>query len=290
MPDGRIPEGVWLHAAARKFIEATATQSAEHIKPFHSYFSLRLVLEGGFLPEEVIPRPPLSPRYWDGSWSLTFDSDTSDSRELVVLGGMKSKRIDVVVKKEGIGPVLAISVKGTKNAFRNLVNRAEEAIGDCANIHLMYPGLVYGFAHFLQATKASKPDVKPNDIALDGNGEPVPAIKAYGNGLEGLTSRRFIRNDYARYEAVGLALINPDMSKVHSPILSLFPPAESPLTLEKFFPMLYQTYDLRYPMTYTDPSLGHLARVEWVSESPVLQALKRKKNWAKLLGYKPRTA
>ncbi len=54
-----------------------------------------------------------------------------------MLGALKSKRIDIVVAKDKIGPLLSISVKGTSKAFRNLVNRTEEAIGDCANIHVM---------------------------------------------------------------------------------------------------------------------------------------------------------
>jgi hypothetical protein len=58
---------------------------------------------------------------------------------------MKSKNIDVVTSMRGIGPVLAISCKGTVGAHRNLTNRMEEAIGDCTNIHAAYPALVYGF-------------------------------------------------------------------------------------------------------------------------------------------------
>lgn len=37
---------------------AGATQSQQHIKPLHYYVACRLVLEGGFLPEEITPRPP----------------------------------------------------------------------------------------------------------------------------------------------------------------------------------------------------------------------------------------
>src|SRR6266511_4250491 len=54
--------------------------------------------------------------------------------------GLKSKAVDVVVTKEANGPVLAISVKGTGNAFWNLTNRMEEAIGDSANLHITHPG------------------------------------------------------------------------------------------------------------------------------------------------------
>ncbi|MGH7206605.1 MAG: hypothetical protein ACREI2_10400 [Nitrospiraceae bacterium] len=290
MTESSVPPDVWLHTSAKRFTEVAATQGAEHIKPLHNYFALRLVIEGGFLPDEVSPSPPLSAEYRGGAWFLTFDQSRSSERELVVLGGLKSKRVDVVVSKDGVGPVLAISIKGTRNAFRNLVNRAEEAIGDSANLHLMYPGLVYGFAHFLQATRAGTGRFKPNDIALDKNGDVVPAIRAYANGLEGLAGRRFLRNEYARYEAVSLALIHPSFTENESPLLVGFPSAESPIKIEKFFPTLYQTYDLRFPLTYTDPSLKHLARVEWSADSPALEALKRQKNYAKLLGYRTRVS
>ena len=34
------------------------TQSARHIKPLHWYIACRLVIEGGFRPEDITPRPP----------------------------------------------------------------------------------------------------------------------------------------------------------------------------------------------------------------------------------------
>ena len=58
-----------------------------------------------------------------------------------MLGGLKTKDVDVVVSKPGIGPCVAVSIKGTLNAFRNLTNRMEEAVGDCTNLHISYPNL-----------------------------------------------------------------------------------------------------------------------------------------------------
>ena len=40
---------------------AGPTQSQQHIKPLHEYVTARLVLEGGFAPDELRPRPPLRP-------------------------------------------------------------------------------------------------------------------------------------------------------------------------------------------------------------------------------------
>ena len=155
-----IPEEITLSRAAASFIAATSTESGEHIRPLHRYLGIRLVIEGGFLPEELSPTPPLKSEYRDGAWHLSFNPTAESRKEQIVLGAFKSKRIDIVVAKEGIGPLLAISVKGTSKAFRNLVNRTEEAIGDCANIHIMYPGLVYGFVHFLRGTDHDGPETR----------------------------------------------------------------------------------------------------------------------------------
>src|ERR1035438_9159399 len=46
--------------ALREFAEFSGlTQSALHIKPLHWYIACRLVIEGGFLPSDITPRPPL---------------------------------------------------------------------------------------------------------------------------------------------------------------------------------------------------------------------------------------
>ncbi|MBI3014929.1 MAG: hypothetical protein HYY65_07725 [Candidatus Tectomicrobia bacterium] len=289
MPELKVPADVLLGNAARAFSQAISTESAEHIKPFHRYLAMRFVIEGGFHPTDIRPRPPLMANFRDGNWYLSFEPDVEDEREQIVLGALKSKRIDLVVSKEGIGPVLAVSVKGTIRAFRNLVNRTEEAIGDCANIHIMYPGLVYGFVHFLKATDPNDRELKPNDKSVDPNGDAVPAIKAYAKILEGLAGRRLVRNDYARYEGVGLALVKTKTGKRENPLLAVFPTPESPLTLNACFAALYQTYDLRFPYTYTDPILKHLIRAEWHADSPALAGLRKMEATGEPLGYSART-
>ena len=35
------------------------TQNQQHIKPLHDYVTSRLVLEGGFHPDQLVPHPPL---------------------------------------------------------------------------------------------------------------------------------------------------------------------------------------------------------------------------------------
>ena len=289
MPESVIPSEVFLSAAARAFVESTSTASAEHIKPLHRYLGIRLVMESGFLPEDITPSPPLRYQLRNGRRYLAFAPDAADSRERVVLGGLKSKRIDLVVAKKDIGPVLAVSVKGTGRAFRNLVNRTEEAIGDCANIHMMFPGLVYGFIHFLKAADPSDRSLRPNDISLDSRGNVLPAIQAYAKILRRLAARKLVRNDHARYEATGLVLLSSKNSKRQSVVVESFPPEHDPLRLTSFLATLYEVYDQRFPYTYTDPALKHLARVEWHPDSPAISGLGRSKHPDLAIGYLPRT-
>ena len=121
-----------------------ATQSQAHIKPLHWYVACRLVIEGEFMPEEITPRPPFNVEKRLG-WRLSYDPAVAEGGERTVLGGLKTKNVDVVVTKEGIGPVMAVSCKGAIGAFRNLTNRMEEAVGDCTNLHITYPAMATGF-------------------------------------------------------------------------------------------------------------------------------------------------
>jgi hypothetical protein len=161
------------------------TQSAGHIRPLHWYVACRLVLEGGFDPDHIRPRPPFiiraSKRY--GLPFLQFDAATATGGEAAILGGLKTKNVDVVVTRPGIGPVLAVSCKGTTGAFRNLTNRMEELIGDCTNLHISYPALVLGYLHLLRANRrvgevvdliegddsasASDDDAETDEVSLD---------------------------------------------------------------------------------------------------------------------------
>ena len=246
---------------------------------------MRLVIEGGFLPEEVSPHPPLRVEKFKGKDALVFDASVENEREETVLGGLKSKDVDVVVAKPGVGPVVAISVKGSLGAFRNLTNRMEEAIGDATNIHLMYPGLVYCFFHVLKANRAGSEGIGANDIAMDADGFVVASIQRYHDVLLGLTGRRLIRDEFSRYETVSLALVDPlagptgitDRDSVLKCCV---------LRAERFFPALLQTYDLRYP--YTAPSVSRLVRRCWSPNSPAFQAVGDSEQWLQLCGYQPR--
>lgn len=287
MADSLIPRFLKLGLALKEFVTAASTQGQQHIKPLHKYVSLRLVLEGGFRPEEVTPRPPLELEVRHGRHCLRFDPGVEDDHEHTVLGGLKSKIVDVVVCKEGVGPVVVVSVKGTGNAFRNLTNRMEEAIGDSTNVHIMYPGLVYGFLHLLKANHEGQKDLAANDVSVTAAGEAVPAVRRYHDVLLGLAGRRLIRDDYTRYEAVALAMVE-STGKCKGKVLDTFPPPDSPLLLSRFFDTLYAVYDLRFP--FVAASVAGLRRLEWDSGSPAFAAIGAPEAMANELGYALRIA
>lgn len=258
------------------------TQSQQHIKPLHWYVACRLVVEGGFHPDNITPHPPFSIERQKNKYKLIYNPKVATGSEATVLGGLKTKNVDVVVSKEGLGPVLAVSCKGMTGAFRNLTNRMEETIGECTNLHITYPALVFGYMFVIRAnretedivsnvsTESASParQLAANDIAIQKGGEPVESIIRFQAALRELTGRRAIRNDVSRYEAVTLAMVDLANGKIGS-VLSNFPSADSPLRLEQFFKALYLRYDERY--VYSAPDLKSVTRrLEWESNSPAL--------------------
>lgn len=307
------------------------TQSARHIKPLHWYVACRLVIEGGFDPDDITPRPP----FWVESKKiqkkkglrriLHYDPAKGDSGEQVILGGLKTKNVDVVVNKNTLGPVLAVSCKGVTKAFRNLTNRMEETIGECTNLHITYPAMVIGYFAILRANRtiedaleaadldeedsvtaadpAPEPDVlelpafsgsvesiKENDIAVFEDGSIAEGIVRFHAALREMTSRRGLRDEISRYEAMAMALVEPRDPNSGS-VLSSFPPSDSPLHLDNFFRTLYQRYEERF--VYGAPLLkdrGITTRFEWDPKSPVfLRDSPDAQEWP-LLDYNPRLA
>lgn len=272
----------WLdiRQALRVFAEAEGTQSAEHIKPLHWYVACRLVIEGGFHPDEIRPRPPFDAAKKAGKWILEHNPESATGGEQTVFGGLKTKNVDVVVTKHDVGPVIAVSIKGTFKAFRNLTNRMEEAVGDCSNLHIAYPALVYGFLHVLRGNRQDK-DAERNDTAILANGNVVDSIARYHDVLARLTGRADLRNEVSKYEAVAISMINPYEPDIGL-IVQSFPDSSSALLVDRFFPTLYRQYDLRF--VYAAPSLaGTTRRVEWDPESPALADMLER-------DYEPRVA
>src|SRR5437764_12441716 len=120
MAKTKLPSYLALTPALKVFVTNLAWQSQGHIKPLHQHFALRLVLEGGFMPDEVTPHPPLQVDTVKGEDVLLFDPSAENETEQVILGGLKTKNVDVVVNKLNVGPVIGTSVKGTLHAFRDL--------------------------------------------------------------------------------------------------------------------------------------------------------------------------
>lgn len=265
------------------------TQSANHIKPLHWYVACRLVIEGGFDPDDITPRPPFRVQLRSGKAPLLhFDPALGKGGERTILGGLKTKNVDVVVTREGIGPVLAVSCKGVTGAFRNLTNRMEETIGECTNLHITYPALVLGYLVLLRANRlaeaalehaaevregeegvAPKKELAANDIAIAEGGGPVASIIRFHNALRELVGRRGIRNDVSRYEAIGFGLVEMEGASKSS-LLASFPDEESPLNLSGFFDTLYLRYDERFVTSAPDLA-SKTRRLEWDPASPGLQ-------------------
>jgi hypothetical protein len=182
-------------------------------------------------------------------------------------GGLKTKNVDVVVATQELGPCLAVSVKGSLNAFRNLTNRMEEAVGDCTNLHIAYPALVYGFLHIIKANREGG-QIKRNDIAVNTDGTISENIQRYHDTMTRLTGRLDIRNQASRYEAVALALVDT-LAPNRGELFQAYPPPESVLSFAQFFPALYRVYDLRF--VYAAPALkAKTQRLEWAADSPAL--------------------
>jgi hypothetical protein len=272
------------------------TQSAGHIKPLHWYVACRLVVEGGFDPDDIKPRPPFeigSKRA--GLPLLEFDEVSARGGEATVLGGLKTKSVDVVVTRDGIGPVLAVSCKGTTGAFRNLTNRMEELIGDCTNLHISYPTLVLGYLHLLRANRrvgevvdviepgedgskeedargqdeARRRQLSDNDMAFDSKGDVTSEIKRFEIAVSRLAGRSGIRDDLTRYESIGLGLIESEQKRLGD-IVAHYPDPSRGLNIDGFFDRLYAQYDERF--IYGAPKLETVTRrLQWSPDSPALK-------------------
>lgn len=272
---GAVCQWLSLEEALHHFATSDGpTQSQQHIKPLHWYVASRLVLEGGFHPDEVTPRPPFAVQRKNNRNELTFDPGSASGGERTILGGLKTKNVDVVVTKEGIGPVLAVSCKGMTRAFRNLTNRMEETIGECTNLHITYPAMVFGYMFVVRANRplteaaaeladgnATARQLAANDMAILEGGMPIESIVRFHAAMRELTGRRGIRDDVSRYEAVAIAMIEPTGENAGS-VLGDFPAEDSPLRIDRFFQTLYLRYDERY-----------------VFGAPDLQATTRRKAW-----------
>jgi hypothetical protein len=311
--DASVCQWISGREALKRFAtHAGGVQSASHIKPLHWYIACRLVLEGGFHPDQITPRPPFEVtqvgRGRGLRHRLSYDPAKGGTGEQVILGGLKTKNVDVVVTNPRLGPVLAVSCKGTTGAFRNLTNRMEETIGECTNLHITYPAMVIGYYSLLRGNRTvqdaleapeiedsanlSEPrqpiatalpvvdgtsvpasvavQIRMNDIAIQETGLPTDGIVRFHQALSEMTLRHGIRDEISRYEAMTVAIVEP-RGEDAGKVLEGFPPTDSPLHPSRFFHTLYQRYYERF--VYGAPLLderGITTLLEWDPESPVL--------------------
>jgi hypothetical protein len=286
-------EYIDLQTAYRACVEKT-TQGQDHIKPLHRHFAMRLVLEGGFLPEEVTPHPPFQYRKRGDRHLLELNESLGSKKEQTVIGGVKTKDIDVVVCKTDVGPVVALSFKATQNAFRNLTNRMEEAVGDCTNLHLRYPALVYGFYHVILANRASQIGQhglvrSPNDVSIADDGKVNSQVGRYVSAIQALSNRKNQWEPPSGYESVAVDFIESAPTIVGQSFESGIDP-ESSIHRANFMANLLRSYDLRYP--FLADSIGRLKRIAWDEKSPLFQAIQNNsnQNLDAALGYSARLA
>ena len=161
---------------------------------------------------------------------------------------------------------MGISAKSTGNAFRNLTNRMEEALGDCANIHMMYPGFVFGFLHFLKF--AAPGESAPPDVSFGKENRPLDKITRYHDVLVSLAGRTTITDPAMRYESVGLVVLS--LLPVQYVKKSTRHHAQPKSHYSRFFERLYSIYDLRY--AYPDSS-GKSHRKNWTTKVHRLRRL-----------------
>ena len=226
-------------------------------------------LEGGFHPAELQPRPPLRVDEAGALPRVVYDASQVTRSEATILGGLKTKNVDIVVTKAGIGPVLAVSCKGMTGAIRNLTNRLEETIGECTNIHIGYPTLVFGYLFMIRSNREGR-GVASTDVVVDDTGRPVEGVVRFHQALSTMTGRLGVRDDASRDEAIAMAMIEVS-GRRNGELVADFPDRDSPIHFERFFDTLYRRYDERYVVSA--PQLARRTRRhEWSIESPALKA------------------
>lgn len=141
----------------------------------------------------------------------------------------------------------------------------EEALGECTNVHLMYPGFVFGFLHFIKFSKQSEVG-NPQDASFGEDDNPLAAITRYHEVLVALSGRNSITDPGMRYESVGLLVYRCRGDQAE--IWPHYPHPDSPVHFSRFFRRLYELYDLRF--AYPDPD-GPNVRKEWQPRGPAIR-------------------
>lgn len=208
-------------AAEFRFPTLPPAQPADLVDSLRWYVAARLVIEGGFDPDWIRPRPPITvERDRDGLF-LCHDPDAASPQRQTLLGGLNDAKPDVSVTIPTIGPVLALSLEGTESVaigpggVPELTGDLERTAGACVNVHMMHPALVYGFWHVVSANRVQDLTVfapmggldDHGDHALRTGGEPAAGLQHYHDALARLSEREDIRDAPSCYEACALTLV-----------------------------------------------------------------------------------
>ena len=274
------PELTSLKEALVRSAFPDSAQSREHLRSLRAYVACRLVIEGGFDPDWIRPRPPITVERTEHGSLLHHDPDAAKPGRRPILGGLKAGKPDVTVTIPPIGPVLALSLKGTHHAFGDLTDTLEEAAGASTNLHMVYPALVYGFWHVLRTSEADDPApmahfrlrdgrYDAHDLALLSDGELAAPVQRYGHALKRLSEREDLLDAPSLYEACGLTLVNCRGGPEECGVDAGYPAPGSELDYNRMFQRLYAIYDRRF-VDSTTALRGVTARKLWHRESQLL--------------------
>ncbi len=119
----------------------------------------------------------------------------------------------------------------------------EEAIGDCTNLHISYPNLVYGFLHIMKANLAG-PAVASNDVAITAEGKVSASIRRYHDAMAELTGVEASAT-ITHVTSSRAALVRPNGDAIGE-LLPSFPAEDNPPLFALIFESLYRIYDHRF--------------------------------------------
>ena len=268
-----------------RFPTVPPTQPGGLVNSLRWYVASRLVIEGGFDPDWIRPRPPITVDRARRGLLLSHDPDAAKPERRTLPGALKAAKPDVTVAIPTIGPVLALSLVGTEGVavtrgrVPELTGGLERIAGACVNLHMVYPALVYGFWHVLGTSQSrapfsatlSAPTGNPGHPWHDASrtGDLAAELRRYHDALARLSEREDIRDAPSRYEACALTLVDHGAG-CHEGIPNCeYPPPGSLLDYNRLFRRLYAVYDRRF-VDSTMALRRTTERKAWDRVSPLL--------------------
>jgi hypothetical protein len=168
----------------------------------------------------------------------------------------------------------------------------EEAVGDCTNIHLRYPSLVYGFYHVILANRSNQIGLHrlvrdEKDVSIGDDGSLVSQVSRYILAIEALSGRNRQLDEPSAYEAIAIHMVESSPSILGQPF-EWIAEGETRLHRGHFLEKLFRIYHFRYP--FMAEKLPETRRVEWSPESPLFNYIEDKTQmpFEEVLGYSPR--